>query len=160
MSGSFASLELASLDSASLVSVSVESARAHAVGCVGAEIIADHAALTYQMKPRDLEEAAEKACKLKASEINTIFPDVSAHCQPALTCNKRSTWTCCKIKAMSSQDTSRVDYRCDEFQHKGRLTCVQSDLTQLRRAVSSHSCIGSYMRKYTQDLNLLAASYI
>lgn len=81
VSGSSASLELASLKSASL-----ECARAQAICCVGAEIIADHAALTYQMKPRDLEEAAEKACKLKASEINTIFPDVSAHCQPALTC--------------------------------------------------------------------------
>lgn len=43
---------------------------------VEAEIIKDHKALTYTLKPRDLEEAAENACKLKASEINTIFPDV------------------------------------------------------------------------------------
>lgn len=42
-----------------------------------AEIIKEHTALTYSLKPKDLEEAAEKACKLKATEINTIFPDVS-----------------------------------------------------------------------------------
>lgn len=42
-----------------------------------AEIIKDHAALTYQLKPKDLEEAAEQACSLKASEIHTVFPDVS-----------------------------------------------------------------------------------
>ena len=41
-----------------------------------AEIIKDHAALTYQLKPRDLEEAAQQACSLKASEIHTVFPDV------------------------------------------------------------------------------------
>ena len=46
--------------------------------CVAcAEIIKDHKALTYSLKPKDLEDAAENACKLKTSEINTIFPDVS-----------------------------------------------------------------------------------
>ena len=45
------------------------------LGC--AEIIKDHKALTYTLKPKDLEEAAEMACKLKASDINTVFPDVS-----------------------------------------------------------------------------------
>lgn len=43
----------------------------------GAEIIKDHNALTYTLKPKDLEEAAEMACKLKASDMNTVFPDVS-----------------------------------------------------------------------------------
>lgn len=43
---------------------------------VEAEIIKDHNALTYTLKPEDLQEAAESACKLRASDINTIFPDV------------------------------------------------------------------------------------
>lgn len=47
------------------------------LGVACAEIIKDHKALTYSLKPKDLEEAAENACKLKTSEINTIFPDVS-----------------------------------------------------------------------------------
>lgn len=42
-----------------------------------AEIIKDHTALTYTLKPRDLQEAAEMACKLKVSDMNTVFPDVS-----------------------------------------------------------------------------------
>ena len=45
--------------------------------CADAEIIKDHNALTYTLKPEDLQEAAESACKLRASDINTIFPDVS-----------------------------------------------------------------------------------
>jgi hypothetical protein len=47
------------------------------LGVACAEIIKDHKALTYSLKPKDLEDAAENACKLKTSEINTIFPDVS-----------------------------------------------------------------------------------
>lgn len=43
---------------------------------VEAEIIKDHKALTYSLKPKDLEDAAESACKLQTSEITTIFPDV------------------------------------------------------------------------------------
>lgn len=46
------------------------------IGC-DAEIIKDHNALTYTLKPRDLEEAADVACKLKVSDMNTVFPDVS-----------------------------------------------------------------------------------
>ena len=42
-----------------------------------AEIIKDHNALTYTLKPRDLEEAADMACKLKVSDMNAVFPDVS-----------------------------------------------------------------------------------
>ena len=45
-----------------------------------AEIIKDHKALTYTLRPEDLHEAAETACRLKVSEINTIFPDVSLRC--------------------------------------------------------------------------------
>lgn len=43
----------------------------------GAEIIEDHNALTYTLKPRDLEEAADMACQLKIADMNTVFPDVS-----------------------------------------------------------------------------------
>lgn len=43
-----------------------------------AEIIKDHNALTYTLKPRDLQEAADMACKLKVSDMNTVFPDVSS----------------------------------------------------------------------------------
>lgn len=52
---------------------------------IAAEIIKDHKALTYTLKPKDLEEAAENACKLKASDINTIFPDVSNHASAPFT---------------------------------------------------------------------------
>ena len=48
------------------------------LGVACAEIIKDHKALTYSLKPKDLEDAAEGACKLKTSEINTIFPDVGS----------------------------------------------------------------------------------
>lgn len=44
-----------------------------------AEIIKDHNALTYTLKPRDLEEAADMACQLKISDMNTVFPDVSGN---------------------------------------------------------------------------------
>ena len=47
------------------------------LGGDGAEIIKDHAALTYTLKPKDLEEDAEMACSLKVSDVNTVFPDVS-----------------------------------------------------------------------------------
>ncbi|KAL3145004.1 hypothetical protein ABBQ32_003506 [Trebouxia sp. C0010 RCD-2024] len=43
---------------------------------VEAEIIKDHNALTYTLKPKDLEEAADMACQLKASDMSTVFPDV------------------------------------------------------------------------------------
>ena len=49
-----------------------------------AEIIKDHNALTYTLKPRDLEEAADMACKLKVSDMNTVFPDVGPIVLPCL----------------------------------------------------------------------------
>jgi len=75
------------------------------VGVACAEIIKDHKALTYSLKPKDLEDAAENACKLKTSEINTIFPDVGLPfaCSVCFVCKQRSCDTCvaCAIICMS-----------------------------------------------------------
>ena len=75
------------------------------VGVACAEIIKDHKALTYSLKPKDLEDAAENACKLKTSEINTIFPDVGLPfaCSVCIVCKQRSCDTCvaCAIICMS-----------------------------------------------------------
>ena len=66
------------------------------VGIACAEIIKDHKALTYSLKPKDLEDAAENACKLKTSEINTIFPDVGlpSACSACFVCKQRSCDSC------------------------------------------------------------------
>lgn len=61
-----------------------------------AEIIKDHNALTYTLKPRDLEEAADMACQLKIADMNTVFPDVSGtwfwyRIASACTCNTCSS---------------------------------------------------------------------
>lgn len=69
------------------------------VGIACAEIIKDHKALTYSLKPKDLEDAAENACKLKTTEIHTIFPDVglSLASSVCFVCKQKSCVACAII---------------------------------------------------------------